>query len=72
MKFTKRFKLKSNTSKLNKLKAEITTIINEGGSCLEILNIESQIKELAHEDVAKALKNHSYYRSVLFVNIILL
>ena len=59
--FTKRFKLKGNTLKINKLKAELTSIITEGGSSAEMLNIESQIKELVDEDVAKALKNRKNY-----------
>ena len=54
--FTKRFKLKGNTPKINKLKAELTIVINEGGSSEEILNIESQIQEHVDEDVVNALK----------------
>ena len=50
--FTKRFKLKGNTPKFNKLKAELTSIINRGGNSEDILNIEGQIKELVDEDVA--------------------
>ena len=62
MKFTKRFKLKGNTPKINKLKAELTTIINEGGSSEEILNIERRIKELVDKDVVKkALKKRKNY-----------
>ena len=47
--------------RINKLKAELTTIINEGGSSEEILNIESQIKELGDEDVDNALKKRKNY-----------
>ena len=57
MKFTKRFKLKGNNPKMSILKAKITSIMNEGGSSEEITNIESQIKELVDEDLAKDLKN---------------
>ena len=35
--FTKRFKFKENTPKKSKLKAELTTVINEEGSSEEIL-----------------------------------
>ena len=50
MDFTKRFEL-------NRHKAELKTVINEGGSSEEILDIESPIKELVDEDMVKALKN---------------
>ena len=52
---TKRFKL------IDKLKAELTIVINECGSSEEILDIESQIKELVDEDVMNALKNRKNY-----------
>jgi len=42
---------------MNKLKVELTTVMNQGGSSEEILDIESQIEELVDEDVVKALKN---------------
>ena len=42
---------------MNKLKAELTSVINKGGTSEEILNIESQIKELVDEGEVKALKN---------------
>ena len=57
MKFTKMFKLKGNTPNIIKLQAEHKTVINEGGSSEEILDIESPIKELVDEDMVKALKN---------------
>ena len=49
------FTLIGNTPKINKLKSELRTVINEGGSSEEILDIESRIKELVDEDVVKAL-----------------
>ena len=62
---TKWFESKGNTPKINKLKAELTTVINEGYISEEILNIESQIKELVDKDVVKALKNRKNYNSLL-------
>ena len=44
IKFIHNFKIKGNTPKINKLKQEITSIINEGGNnSEEMLRIESQI-----------------------------
>ena len=51
MEFIKSFKLRGNTPKINKLKVELTRVVNEGGSSDEILDIESCIKELVDEDV---------------------
>ena len=42
---------------MNKLKVKLMIVINEGGKSEEILDIESQIKELVDEDVIMALKN---------------
>ena len=61
MDFTNRFKLKGNTPKINTFMAELTIVIKEGSSNEEILDIESRIKELADEDVVKALKNRKNY-----------
>ena len=55
--FTKRFKLRGNAPKINKLKAKLTRV----GSSEEILDIESQIRELVDEDVMSALKNRKNY-----------
>ena len=49
--------LKGYNQKINKLEAELTSIVNEGVHSEDILDVESQIKELVDEDVAKALKN---------------
>ena len=54
--FTRYFKLRG-TPKINKLKQELMIVINEGGSSEEILDIESQIKELVDEDDVNAFKN---------------
>ena len=43
--FTKKFKLRGNAPKINKLKAALTRVIDEGGNSEEILKIESQIRE---------------------------
>ena len=44
--FTKKFKLRGNAPKIDKLNAPLTRVIDEGGCSEEILNIESQIREL--------------------------
>ena len=49
--FPKRFKLRGNASKIYKVKANLTRVIDEDGSSEEILDIESQIRELVDEDV---------------------
>ena len=59
--FTKEFKLRGNAPKIDKLKATLTRVIDEGGSSEEILNIESQIRELVDEDVILALKSRKDY-----------
>ena len=43
--FTTRFKLRGNTPKINKINAELTTLINDGGSSEEIFDIEICINE---------------------------
>ena len=55
------FKLRGNAPKINKLKAKLTRVIDEGGSSEEILDMESQIRELVDEDVMSALKNRKNY-----------
>ena len=59
--FIKEFKLRGNTPKINTLKAKFTRVIDEGGSSEEILEIESQMRELVDEDVMSALKNRKNY-----------
>ena len=59
--FTKRFKSRGNAPKINKLKTKLTKVIDEGGSSEEILDMESQIRELEDEDVMSALKNRKNY-----------
>ena len=54
--YTKKFRLRGNTPKINKLKVNLRIVIDEGGSSEEILDIESQIRELVDEDVMSALK----------------
>ena len=41
---------------INKLRADLTTLVNSGGCGEDILNIEARMKELEEEDIAKALK----------------
>ena len=55
MEFNKRFKLRGNAPKINKLKAELTLVINEGGNSEEILDIESCIKLLVFMRTASKL-----------------
>ena len=59
--FTKKFKLRGNAPKIDKLKANLTRVMDEGGNSEEILDIESQIRELVDEDVMSALKNRKNY-----------
>ena len=61
MEFNKKFKLRGHAPKINKLKANWMRVIDEGGSSEEILDIESQIRELVDEDVRSALKNRKNY-----------
>ena len=56
MEYTKQFKLKGNTPKINKLRSDITVLVNSGRSGEDILKIEARMKELEEEDIAKALK----------------
>ena len=59
--FTKKFRLRGNGPKINKLKVKLMRVIYEGGSSQEILDIESQIRELVDEDIMLALKNRKMY-----------
>ena len=54
MEYKKQFRLKGNTPKIDKLSADLTVLVNSGGSSEDILKIEARMKEL--EDIAKALK----------------
>ena len=56
MNYTKRFRLKGNIPMINKLRADLTTLFNSGGSGEDILKIEARMKELEEEDIARALK----------------
>ena len=56
MEYTKQFRLKDNTPKNNKLRADLTVLVNSGGSGEDILKIEARMKDLEEEDIAKALK----------------
>ena len=40
--------------KINKLRAELTVLVNSGGSGEDILKIEARMKEFEEEDIAKA------------------
>ena len=58
---TKKFKLKGNTSKINKFKQELTSIINErGNKSDEIIRIESKTQHLIDEDPTQAIQNRKY------------
>ena len=56
MNYTKQFRLKGNIPMINKLRADLTTLVNSGGSGEDILKIEARMKELEEEDIARALK----------------
>ena len=56
MNYTKKFRLKGNTPMINKLRADLTALVNSGGSSEDILKIEARMKELEEEDIARALK----------------
>ena len=56
MDYTKRYRLKGNSPMINKLRAELTSLVNSGGSGEEILKIEARMKDLEEEDIARALK----------------
>merc|ERR1711872_1075772 len=56
MDYTKRYRLKGNTPMINKLRTELTSLVNSGGSGEEILKIEAKMKDLEEEDIARALK----------------
>ena len=56
MKYTKQFRLKGNIPMINKLRADLTTLVNSGESGEDILKIEARMKELEEEDIARALK----------------
>merc|ERR1712198_590053 len=63
MTFTKKFKLRGNSPQINKLKTELTRLINNGGdNGEEILSLEDQIQLLTDEDVEKALQNRKNFR----------
>ena len=56
MNYTKQFRLKGNIPMINKLRADLTTLVNSGESGEDILKIEARMKELEEEDIARALK----------------
>ena len=47
---------------INKLRAELTSLVNSGGSGEEILKIEAKMKDLEEEDIAKALKQRKNFK----------
>ena len=58
MTFTKKFKLRGNSPQINKLKTELTKLVNQGGdNSEEILRVEEHIQLLVDEDLTKALQN---------------
>ena len=56
MEYTKQFKLKGNIPKINKLRADLTVLVNSGGIGEDILKIEAGMKEPEEEDIVNALK----------------
>ena len=62
MSFTKRFKMRGNSSQINKLRQELTTLVNQGGENSDkILRLENQIQLLVDEDLTKALQNRKNF-----------
>ena len=63
MAFTKKFKLRGNSPQINKLKTELTKLVNQrGDKSEEILRVEEQIQLLVDEDLTKALQNRKNFR----------
>ena len=63
MAFTKKFKLRGNSPQINKLRRELTTLVNKGGDNSDrILRLEEQIQLLVDEDLAQALQNRKNFR----------
>ena len=64
MAFTKKFKLRGNSPQINKLKTELTKLVNQrgGDKSDEILRVEEQIQLLVDEDLTKALQNRKNFR----------
>ena len=57
MAFKKSFKLRGNSPKIDKLRQEITSVINKGGDNSErIFSLESQIQLLVYEDLTQLLR----------------
>ena len=60
--FSKKLKRKGNTPKINKLKQELTSVINEGGhNSDKILSIKSQIQQLVEEDLIQVLQHRKTF-----------
>ena len=63
MAFTKKLKLRGNSPQINKLRRELTTLVNKGGDNSDrILRLEEQIQLLVDEDLAQALQNRKNFR----------
>ena len=62
MAFTKKFKLRGNFPQINKLRQELTMVVNQGGDNSErILRLEEQIQLLVDEDLTNALQNRKNF-----------
>ena len=62
MAFTKKFKLRGNSPQINKLKTELTKLVNQGrDNSEEILRLEEQIQLLVDEDITKSLQNRKNF-----------
>ena len=62
MGYMKKFRLKSNTPQINKLKADLAVLVNSSGSGEDILKIEARMKDLEEEELSKALKLRKKFR----------
>ena len=63
MAFTKKFKLRGNFPQINKLKTELTKLVNQGvDNSEEKFRLEEQIQLLVDDDLTKALQNRKNFR----------
>ena len=60
--YTKTFKMRGNSPQINKLRQELTMLINQGGENSDkILRLENQIQLLVDEDLTKALQERKNF-----------
>ena len=66
MAFTRKFKLRGNSPQINKLKTELTKLVNQGGDKSdEILRVEEQIQLLVDEYLTKMQRaNYGFHKKI--------